>query len=103
MFGSGSGITKSDFPPRVFGYSTTSLNSGTLHCDPSECFSHYIRIQGGDCHPNYVFCGETQTCNPLLYSACGYSDWLKNLMLEKCIQQSPRHLIKQCVDDYRLK
>ena len=64
---------------------------------------HYIRIQGGDCHPNYVFCEETQTCNPLLYSACGYSDWLKNLMLEKCIQQSPRHLIKQCIDDYRLK
>ena len=20
-------------------------NSGTLHCDPSECFSHYIRCQ----------------------------------------------------------
>ena len=79
-------------------------NSGTLHCNPSECFSHYIRIQGGDCHPNYVFCEETQICNPLLYSACGYSDWLKNLMLEKCIQQSPRHLIKQCIDDYtRLK
>merc|ERR1712179_92311 len=43
----------------------------------------HTRIKGGDCHPSYVFCEETQSCNPLLYSACGYSDWLKSFFVER--------------------
>ena len=46
------------------------------------------------------FCEETQTCNPLLYSACGYSNWLRNFKLEDCTQHSPRRLMKTYVEDY---
>ena len=69
-------------------------------CTSWGCGSKSTRIKGGDCHPKYVFCEETQTCNPLLYSACGYSNWLRNFNLEGCVQQSPRRLMKTCVEDY---
>ena len=61
------------------------------------------RIKGGDCHPSYVFCEETQACNPLLYSACGYSEWLQNFFLEDCTQLAKWNATKNvqdCVEKY---
>ena len=72
-------------------------------CDQGGCGSKSTRTSGGDCHPNYVFCEETQTCNPLLYSSCGYSDWLRNSLLYFCIKENPRRNYKQCVDDYYIQ
>jgi hypothetical protein len=69
-------------------------------CYNGGCGSKSTRIRGGDCHPNYVFCEETQTCQSLLYSACGYSEWLRNFRLEECIKESPSRFINQCVQNY---
>ena len=40
-------------------------------------------IRGGDCHPAYVYCKESNSCVPLLYTACGYSEWLKKFGFEQ--------------------
>jgi len=55
-------------------------------------------INGGDCHPNYVFCEDTQACTPLLYSSCGYLDWLRAFQLTQCVKK-PKRWIKTCVEN----
>eukprot|EP00092_Neocalanus_flemingeri_P019076 GFUD01020666.1.p1 GENE.GFUD01020666.1~~GFUD01020666.1.p1 ORF type:complete len:391 (-),score=28.89 GFUD01020666.1:802-1974(-) len=54
------------------------------------------RVMGGDCHHKYAWCKETETCVPLLYSSCGYSDWLNAFQLQDCIQHTPLRLIRDC-------
>ena len=70
------------------------------HCSANGCGTKHTGIQGGDCHPSYVFCKETQECNPLLYSSCGYSDWVKSFLLKDCIQHSPIRYVQNCVEKY---
>ena len=67
-------------------------------CSSSGCGSTSTSIKGGDCHPSYVFCEETQSCNPLLYSACGYSEWLQTFFLEECTQLAKRNVTKNVQD-----
>merc|ERR1712215_100850 len=62
--------------------------------------SKHTLMRGGACHPSYVYCQETQTCVPLLYSACGYSDWLAGFQLRECVQFTGDLGIKKCVEEY---
>ena len=59
--------------------------------------SKSTRRSAGDCHPEYIYCEETMSCTPLLYSSCGYSDWLKAFNLRQCIQNSSLRATKDCL------
>ena len=70
--------------PKCSLYANETFPSTVVLCSASvpNFSGGWTTIQGGDCHPSYVFCQETQTCDPFLYTACGYLDWLKNFAFE---------------------
>ena len=64
-------------------------------CTSKDCGKTTL-MQIGDCHPEYVYCEATKSCEPILYSSC-YDDWLNAFNLELCIIKNPRRLTRQCL------